>query len=161
LGISAGTCYRQEADSGSIRLIREITARHHLSALSYELSIPDRRIIDWVLSAGKVERFHRTFKSEHVRQSAYYSRTDAIERMRKWTKPLGSNGNRCSKHRIQQKYCMYEFSIHSFTSVSSPRFFICFKSRQPAIKRIGTPGCPPEAYKGLNTVSKAVSADAV
>jgi transposase InsO family protein len=35
-------------------------------------------------SSGRLERFHRTFKSGHVRQSAYYSRTDAIERMRKW-----------------------------------------------------------------------------
>jgi transposase InsO family protein len=35
-------------------------------------------------SNGKLERFHRTFKSEHVRQSAYLGKADAIERMRKW-----------------------------------------------------------------------------
>jgi transposase InsO family protein len=35
-------------------------------------------------SNGKLERFHRTFKSEHVRQTAYLNREDAIERMRKW-----------------------------------------------------------------------------
>jgi transposase InsO family protein len=35
-------------------------------------------------SNGKLERFHRTFKSEHVRQAAYLNREDAIERMRKW-----------------------------------------------------------------------------
>ena len=34
-------------------------------------------------SNGKLERFHRTFKSEHVRQSAYLGRTD-VERMKKW-----------------------------------------------------------------------------
>jgi transposase InsO family protein len=35
-------------------------------------------------SNGKLERFHRTFKSEHVRQAAYLDREDAIERMRVW-----------------------------------------------------------------------------
>jgi hypothetical protein len=35
-------------------------------------------------SNGKLERFHRTFKSEHVRQSAYLGREDAVERMEKW-----------------------------------------------------------------------------
>jgi transposase InsO family protein len=35
-------------------------------------------------SNGKLERFHRTFKSEHVRQAAYLGREDAIERMKKW-----------------------------------------------------------------------------
>jgi transposase InsO family protein len=35
-------------------------------------------------SNGKLERFHRTFKSEHVRQAAYLNREDAIERMRRW-----------------------------------------------------------------------------
>jgi hypothetical protein len=35
-------------------------------------------------SNGKLERFHRTFKCEHVRQSAYLSFEDAKERMRKW-----------------------------------------------------------------------------
>jgi transposase InsO family protein len=34
-------------------------------------------------SNGKPERFHRTFKSEHVRQSAYPGRADAVERMKK------------------------------------------------------------------------------
>jgi transposase InsO family protein len=33
-------------------------------------------------SNGKLERFHRTFKSEHVRQTAYLNREEAIERMR-------------------------------------------------------------------------------
>jgi hypothetical protein len=31
-----------------------------------------------------MERFHRTFKSEHVRQSACLGRADAVERMKKW-----------------------------------------------------------------------------
>ena len=35
-------------------------------------------------SNGKLERFHRTFKCEHVRQSAYLSYEDAKERMGKW-----------------------------------------------------------------------------
>jgi transposase InsO family protein len=35
-------------------------------------------------SNGKPERFHRTFKSGHVRQAAYLNREDAIERIRKW-----------------------------------------------------------------------------
>jgi hypothetical protein len=35
-------------------------------------------------SNGKLERFHRTFKSEHVRRAAYVGREDAIERMRVW-----------------------------------------------------------------------------
>jgi hypothetical protein len=35
-------------------------------------------------SNGKLERFHRTFKCEHVRQSAYFSFADAKERMAKW-----------------------------------------------------------------------------
>ena len=35
-------------------------------------------------SNGKLERFHRTFKSEHVRQAAYLGREDAVERMKKW-----------------------------------------------------------------------------
>jgi transposase InsO family protein len=35
-------------------------------------------------SNGKLERFHRTFKSEHVRRSAYLDRKDAVERMRGW-----------------------------------------------------------------------------
>lgn len=35
-------------------------------------------------SNGKLERFHRTFKSEHVRQSAYFGGQDAIKRMGKW-----------------------------------------------------------------------------
>jgi transposase InsO family protein len=35
-------------------------------------------------SNGKLERFHRTFKSEHVKQSAYLGREDAVERMKKW-----------------------------------------------------------------------------
>jgi transposase InsO family protein len=35
-------------------------------------------------SNGKLERFHRTFKSGHVRQSAYLGREDAVERMKKW-----------------------------------------------------------------------------
>jgi transposase InsO family protein len=35
-------------------------------------------------SNGKLERFHRTFKSEYVRRAAYLNREDAIERMRKW-----------------------------------------------------------------------------
>ena len=35
-------------------------------------------------SNGKLERFHRTLKSEHVRTSAYFSYEDAKERMSKW-----------------------------------------------------------------------------
>jgi transposase InsO family protein len=35
-------------------------------------------------SNGKLERFHRTFKSEHVRQAAYLGREDAVARMKKW-----------------------------------------------------------------------------
>jgi len=35
-------------------------------------------------SNGKLERFHRTFKCEHVRQAAYFSFEDAKERMAKW-----------------------------------------------------------------------------
>jgi len=35
-------------------------------------------------SNGKLERFHRTFKTEHVRQTAYFSFEDAKERMAKW-----------------------------------------------------------------------------
>ena len=35
-------------------------------------------------SNGKLERFHRTLKSEHVRVSAYFSFEDAQERMGKW-----------------------------------------------------------------------------
>jgi len=37
-------------------------------------------------SNGKLERFHRTLKSEHVRTSAYFSYEDAKERMGKWIK---------------------------------------------------------------------------
>jgi transposase InsO family protein len=35
-------------------------------------------------SNGKLERFHRTFKTEHVRQSAYFGYEDAKERMAVW-----------------------------------------------------------------------------
>jgi len=35
-------------------------------------------------SNGKLERFHRTLKSEHVRTSAYFSYEDAKERMGRW-----------------------------------------------------------------------------
>jgi len=35
-------------------------------------------------SNGKLERFHRTLKEEHVRTSAYFSYEDAKERMRKY-----------------------------------------------------------------------------
>jgi transposase InsO family protein/transposase-like protein len=35
-------------------------------------------------SNGKLERFHRTFKCEHVRQSAFLSFEDANERMESW-----------------------------------------------------------------------------
>jgi hypothetical protein len=35
-------------------------------------------------SNGKLERFHRTFKCEHVRQSAYLGFEDAKERIEKW-----------------------------------------------------------------------------
>nr|AXS01257.1 Transposase [uncultured bacterium] len=35
-------------------------------------------------SNGKLERFHRTLKSEHVRVSAYFSYDDAKERMGRW-----------------------------------------------------------------------------
>ncbi|GHU48068.1 hypothetical protein FACS1894200_04450 [Spirochaetia bacterium] len=35
-------------------------------------------------SNGKLERFHRTFKTEHVRQSAYLSYEDAKKRMEVW-----------------------------------------------------------------------------
>jgi transposase InsO family protein len=35
-------------------------------------------------SKGKLERFHRTFKSEHIRRSAYLGREDAVEPMKKW-----------------------------------------------------------------------------
>jgi transposase InsO family protein len=35
-------------------------------------------------SNGKLERFHRTIKSEHIRRTAYLGREDAIERMKKW-----------------------------------------------------------------------------
>jgi transposase-like protein len=35
-------------------------------------------------SNGKLERFHRTLKSEHVRVSAYLSYEDAKERMKRW-----------------------------------------------------------------------------
>ena len=37
-------------------------------------------------SNGKLERFHRTLKSEHTRTSAYFSYEDAKERMGKWIK---------------------------------------------------------------------------
>jgi transposase InsO family protein len=33
-------------------------------------------------SSGKLERFHRTIKSEHVRRAAYPGREDAAERMK-------------------------------------------------------------------------------
>ena len=35
-------------------------------------------------SNGKLERFHRTLKSEHVRTSSYFSYEDAKERMGSW-----------------------------------------------------------------------------
>jgi len=35
-------------------------------------------------SNGKLERFHRTLKSEHVRRSAYFNYQDACIRMAKW-----------------------------------------------------------------------------
>ena len=35
-------------------------------------------------SNGKLERFHRTLKSEHVRTSSYFSYEDAKERMGRW-----------------------------------------------------------------------------
>jgi transposase InsO family protein len=35
-------------------------------------------------SNGKLERFHRTLKSEHVRRAAYLGREDAVERMKQW-----------------------------------------------------------------------------
>jgi len=35
-------------------------------------------------SNGKLERFHRTLKEEHVRTSAYFNYEDAIERMGRW-----------------------------------------------------------------------------
>jgi transposase InsO family protein len=37
-------------------------------------------------SNGKLERFHRTLKSEHVRTSSYFSYEDAKERMGRWIK---------------------------------------------------------------------------
>jgi hypothetical protein len=36
---------------------------------------------------GKLEGFHRTFKSEHARRAAYAGREDAAERMRVWYLP--------------------------------------------------------------------------
>jgi len=35
-------------------------------------------------SNGKLERFHRTLKGEHVRRSSYLSYEDACERMASW-----------------------------------------------------------------------------
>ena len=35
-------------------------------------------------SNGKLERFHRTFKSGYVRQAAYRDCEDAVERMKEW-----------------------------------------------------------------------------
>jgi transposase InsO family protein len=35
-------------------------------------------------SNGKLERFHRTFKCEHIRQSAFFGYEDAKERIGKW-----------------------------------------------------------------------------
>jgi transposase-like protein len=35
-------------------------------------------------SNGKLERFHRTFKTEHVRRSAYFGHEDAKKRMSAW-----------------------------------------------------------------------------
>jgi hypothetical protein len=35
-------------------------------------------------SNGKLERFHQTFRSEHVRQKVYLSYQDAVERMGRW-----------------------------------------------------------------------------
>jgi len=43
-------------------------------------------------SNGKLERFHRTLKSEHVRTSAYFNYEDAKERIGKWIEYY--NGNR-------------------------------------------------------------------
>ncbi|AEF81422.1 DDE-type integrase/transposase/recombinase [Leadbettera azotonutricia] len=37
-------------------------------------------------SNGKLERFHRTFKTEHVRQAAYFGYEDAKARMGRWIK---------------------------------------------------------------------------
>ena len=36
------------------------------------------------LSNGKLERFHSTLKTEHVRQTAYFSYEDAKEKMAQW-----------------------------------------------------------------------------
>ena len=35
-------------------------------------------------SNGKLERFHSTLKTEHVRQTAYFSYEDAKEKMAQW-----------------------------------------------------------------------------
>jgi hypothetical protein len=43
-------------------------------------------------SDDKLERFHRTFRSEHIGQGAYLNRKDAMERMCKWIRNYNAGG---------------------------------------------------------------------
>jgi transposase InsO family protein len=66
-------------DNGGQFISKEFKELTELLEIEHTLTSPGHP-----QSKGKRERFHRTIKSEHVRQRAYYSYEDAKERMGRW-----------------------------------------------------------------------------
>ena len=66
-------------DNGSQFISKDFKELTRLLEIEHTLTSPGHP-----QSNGKLERFHRTIKSEHVRQSGYFSYEDAKERMGKW-----------------------------------------------------------------------------
>jgi len=67
------------SDNGSQFISRDFRELTSLLEMEHILASPGHP-----QSNGKLERFHRTLKSEHVRTSAYFSYQDAKERIGKW-----------------------------------------------------------------------------
>jgi hypothetical protein len=66
-------------DNGSQFISKDFKELTSLLEIEHTLTSPGHP-----QSNGKLERFHRTIKSEHVRQSGYFSYEDAKERMGRW-----------------------------------------------------------------------------
>jgi len=66
-------------DNGSQFISKDFRELTRLLEIEHTLTSPAHP-----QSNGKLERFHRTLKSEHVRTSAYFSYEDAKERMGRW-----------------------------------------------------------------------------
>jgi transposase InsO family protein len=66
-------------DNGSQFISKDFRELMHLLEIEHTFTSPAHP-----QSNGKLERFHRTLKSEHVRVSSYFSYEDAKERMGRW-----------------------------------------------------------------------------